>query len=129
MLGKNFVMKFVCIAFLSLILFACGDSNPLIGSWKTAVDSNHSELKQLGNLINALSDNISFIFTEKELIVKQGGREDHDQIQYRKNSDKSWSITTDGGKVWNEVIFVDNDTIELARGVMGLNLRLKRMKN
>jgi hypothetical protein len=115
-----------CLVFVLCLLVACGESNPLLGTWKTAIHSDHAQLQQLGNLVNSFTEDFTCTFTEKELIIKNGGNERHETILYRKNSDTSWSTSTDGGTTWNEVLLIDANTVQLAGGVFGLNIRLRR---
>ncbi|MDR1777727.1 MAG: hypothetical protein LBR31_07880 [Desulfovibrio sp.] len=118
------VNKFVCVAAV-LLLCACGESNPLIGTWKIGVQGIPAMAQDMMKAAGLDSTGV-MIFTETEMVTKQGGQEQREKIQYRKNSENSWSISTDGMQ-WQEVKVVDKNTLSMA-GPMGMSLELKRDK-
>lgn len=108
-------MKKLLLAMVCCLLIACGDSNPLIGTWKGSVDVGNDMIKQgLGAL--GVSTEMQVQFTDKEIISTHGGRESRQAIRYRIEKDKVY-ITEDTGKTeksetWTLVPMKDKNTIE-----------------
>jgi hypothetical protein len=116
------IKSLACLAFF--LLFACGDSNPLIGAWTSQVkiDINNQELFEIpGDLIPVT------IFTRTERILKLGSNQFRENVKYRKDADDIWSITHDGGKTWTTYKILDQDNI-LLNTDLDNTIPMKRVK-
>ena len=118
----------VCLSAL-LLLCACGDSNPLIGKWKAdvSVSSGNADVDAMMKKMSGGSMEGHMTFTSSEMVAVRGSNEQRTKVSYRKDSDKSWSVSADGGKSWERFDVKDNDTIEQNAGA-GIKLVLKRVK-
>jgi hypothetical protein len=113
----------ICI-FAFFLLFACGDSNPLIGKWASQIDveiDNHELIKVPNDLIPVT------IFTRSERILELGSNRFRENIKYRKDADDIWSVTHDGGESWVAYQILDRDNI-LFETDLGKTITMKRVK-
>jgi hypothetical protein len=113
----------VCI-FAFFLLFACGDSNPLLGKWASQieVEIENSDTFQIPGDLTPIT-----IFTRSERILELGPNQFREKVKYRKNSDDTWAITHDGGKSWTTYKVLDQDNIVLNTD-MGKMIPMKRVK-
>jgi hypothetical protein len=118
---KFFPSILIC---LSLFLYACGDTNPLIGKWGLVVNTGKTDIDAILKDTGALE--MTMEFSKSEMIVTHGSTEQRVKVTYRKNEDNSWSVSPDGGKVWQKFIFKDENTFIQNAGIM--NLTFKRVK-
>jgi len=119
--------------FFSLLLglfgLACGEANPLVGTWNL-------QLPQVGNaglkmglgagLGNLLSVEKTMTFTRSEVITKIGPVEERQEVKYRHDGRNTWSFSSDG-QHWTSLKVMDKDTLEMDAGA-GLTFTLKRVK-
>jgi hypothetical protein len=105
-------------------LFACGDSNPLIGKWASQIEI---ELDNNETFITPGALTPVTTFTRSERILELGSNKFREKVKYRKDADDIWAITHDGGKSWVTYQILDQDNI-LLNTDLGKTIPMKRMK-
>jgi hypothetical protein len=113
----------ICLSVLTL-LFACGDSNPLLGKWAPVTKIAAYD----GSVFPISSDSMPVTtFTRSEVIFELGSNKYREKIKYRKDADKVWSVTNDGGKNWGTIKILDQDYIVQDFG-LGMEITMQRVK-
>jgi hypothetical protein len=110
--------------FAFFLLFACGDSNPLLGKWASQIEveiENNDTFKIPGDLTPIT------IFTRSERILELGPNQFREKVKYRKDSDDIWATTHDGGTSWVTYKILDRDNIILNTD-LGKTIAMKRVK-
>lgn len=104
---------------LAMTLTACLglDKNPLLGTWVPNLDgvntANPAEEFAKG-LAQSFLGNVEITFTEQERITKGPGINKVSKVQYKKIAANEWIVSDDGGKNWETITVIDENTIVIA---------------
>ena len=109
------MFKIMCkygLLVLPMILISCiANANPLIGTWEVASIKADDLITQFSIDRHKSLQPKEITFSEKEMSVlaREGERKDV-AVEYKELGKELWAFSVDG-KVWNEVIIQDKDTL------------------
>jgi hypothetical protein len=111
---------------LCLLFAACGDTNPLLGTWHLDVD-NQSFYVRLGLSAATSGQSVTVVFKEEEMIVNYGrGAETIKAVYKRDENTKTWSFCINDGKSCHPAVFNDEKKNSVSFPLYGINLTFKR---
>jgi hypothetical protein len=111
---------------LCLMLPACGDQNPLIGSWQLDTQDESVYLR-LGISLATSGQSLSVVFDEAEMRVNYGRGAENFKVTYTRNSDtKVWSFCLNDGNNCFPAVFSDEKLNRVSFPLYGISMKFIR---